>query len=328
MSEERQQSGSSPFALWGAAATVVGLASDLLRPLGNFALFLLILSVAATVTLLVLARRKPELKKSAGFAGIGVLVFGAVTLLQVLAPVDESGVKRGFIASTVTPVASAQSAVLDLPPPVRHSAESAAPPSQPVVTAPAAAAPLPVVAAAPAAPPEIWMPPETKEAADYSAALTVALSNADPGNRVRAARFALSNANEAFQTAAIEQLYRAPHVELRQAAITAIFQSRTARAQFPLLVEEGEGSDVDLANALQGASLYVSRVDEVTGGIVGSLAGSSLNGSITRSGINFSTSVTSRGAVTLSLQPTDDFALTGTLRTQDGKSARVRLPLM
>ena len=328
MSEERQQSGSSPFALWGAAATVVGLASDLLRPLGNFALILLILSVAASITLLVLARRKPELKKSAGFAGIGVLVFGAVTLLQVMAPVDESGVKRGFIASTVTPVASAQSAVLDLPPPVRRAAEPAAPQPQPVAAAPAATVAPPAAAPTPGAALGMWMPPETREPADFGNALQVALSDADAGNRVRAARFALGSEDVAFQAAAIERLYRAPQTELRPVAISAIFKSRTGRAQFPLLVVEAEDNDPDLVNALQGASLYVSRVDEVTGGIVGSLASQGLNGSITRSSINFSTAVHNRGAVTLTLQPGDDFSLTGVLRAQDGKTVRVQLPLM
>jgi hypothetical protein len=32
--------------------------------------------------------------------------------------------------------------------------------------------------------------------------------------------------------------------------------------------------------------------------------------------------------VTLSLQPTEEFALRGSLRTQDGKSAQVQIPLM
>ena len=322
--EQRQESGSTPFAMWGAAATVVGLASDLLRPLGNFALYLFILCGLAAIVLFVLSRSKPKLRKPTGFASIGALVFGMVTLLQAVAPADESGVKRGFIASTVTPVAAAQSAVLDLPPPLPRASSAAAPQAQPVVAAPVAAP----VQAAPVAPVEIWMPPATKEPADYSTALQVALSSADAGNRVRAARFALGSADAAFQSAAIEQLYRTPHVELRQTAIIAIFQSRTARAQFPVLVVEGEGSDPELSNALQGASLYVSRVDEVTGGVVGSLTGVSLNGSITRSGVNFSTAVQNRGAVTLTLQPTDDFALSGTLRTQDGKAVRVQMPLM
>ena len=328
--EQRQQSGSTPFAMWGAAATVVGLASDLLRPLGNFALYLLILCVAAAGALLVLARGKPAMKKYAGFAGIGVVVFGLVALLQAVTPVDESGVKRGFIASTVTPVGAAQSAVLDLPPPVRRDADVAVAQSQPVAATPAVSTPAaaPAPAPAPSASLQIWMPPATREAADYTSALEVALSNADAGNRVRAARFALGNADAAFQTAAMEQFYRSPHVELRQAAISAIFQSRTGRAQFPVLVVEGEGNDPELANALQGASLYVARVDEVTGGVMGSFAGSTLNGSITRSGISFSTTLPGRGSATLSLQPTDDFALAGTLRSQDGKSVRIQLPLM
>jgi hypothetical protein len=325
--EQRQQAGSTPFAMWGAAATVVGLASDLLRPLGNFALFLLVLCVVAAVALLAMSRRKPELRKFAGFAGIGAVVFGLVTLLQVMAPADESGVKRGFIASTVTPVAAAQSAVLDLPPPAPRAA-SAAPQVQPVAADPATQAPAPVAAAAPSAPVQIWMPPETKEPADYSSALEVAVSSADAGNRVRAARFALGSADATFQAAAIEQLYRSTHAELRQVAIIAIFQSRRGRSHLPLLVVEGEGSDPELVNALQGASLYVQNVDEVTGGVGGNFAGSTLNGSITRSGVNFSTAVQNRGAVTVSLQPTDDFALAGTLRTQDGKSVRVQMPLM
>lgn len=330
MSEEQEQkSGSTPFAMWGAAATVVGLASDLLRPLGNFALYLLILSVLAAIALLLAARRKPAVRKYAGFAGIGVVVFGLVTLLQIVTPVDDSGVKRGFIASTVTPVGAAQSAVLDLPPPAPRMSESPAP--QPIVSTPAASMPAATSAAALPAPStslQIWMPPATKEAADYSSALEVALSNADAGNRVRAARFALGSADAAFQSAAMEQFYRSPHVELRQAAISAIFQARAGRAQFPVLVVEGEGNDPELSNALQGASIYVSRVDEVTGGVSGTFAGHGLNGSVTRSGISFSTTLPERGSATLSLQPTDDFALAGTLRSQDGKSVRVQLPLM
>jgi hypothetical protein len=326
--EQRQQAGSTPFAMWGAAATVVGLASDLLRPLGNFALFLLVLCVAAAIALLVMSRRKPELKKSAGFAGIGVVVFGLVTLLQVLAPTDESGVKRGFIASTVTPVAAVQSALLDVPSPALRASSAPAPQAQPAAAAPVASVPVVAAAPGPTAPAQIWMPPATKEPADYSAALQVALADADAGNRVRAARFALGSTDTAFQAAAIEQLYRSPQAELRQAAITTIFQTRTGRAHIPLVVVEGEGSDPELSNALQGASLYVQRVDEVTGGVVGNFAGSTLNGSITRSGINFSTTLQNRGAVSLSLQPTADFSLAGTLRTQDGKSVRVQMPLM
>jgi hypothetical protein len=324
--EQREESGSTPFAMWGAAATVVGLASDLLRPLGNFALYLLILCVAAWIAMLVLSKAKPALKRPSRFAGIGAIVFGVVTALQLMAPADESGVKRGFIASTVTPVAAAQSAVLDLPPPAPRG--SSAPVPQPVAAAPAVAAPAPAAASAPSAPVEIWMPPLTKDQADYTAALQVALSNADPGNRVRAARFVLASTDAAFQAAAIEQLYRSPQVELRQAAITTIFQTRTGRAQIPLVVVDGEGSDAELSNALQGASLYVQRVDEVTGGVTGTFVGNTLNGSITRSGVNFSTMLANKGAVTVSLQPTDDFALAGTLRTQDGKSVRVQMPLM
>lgn len=327
--EHRQESGSTPFAMWGAAATVVGLASDLLRPLGNFALYLLILCAAAWIALLVLAKAKPALKRFSRFSGIGAIVFGVVTALQLMAPVDESGVKRGFLASTVTPVAAAQSAVLDLPPPALRGSGALAPQTQPIAAAPAVAAPAPAAAPAPSAPVEIWMPPATKDPADYSAALQRALSDADAGNRVRAARFALGSSDAAFQSAAIEQLYRSAHVELRQAAITTIFMSRRGRSQIPLVVVvDGEGSDPELSNALQGASLYVQNVDEVTGGVGGNFAGSALNGSITRSGVNFSTTLQNRGAVTLSLQPTDDFALAGTLRTQDGKSVRVQMPLM
>jgi hypothetical protein len=42
----------------------------------------------------------------------------------------------------------------------------------------------------------------------------------------------------------------------------------------------------------------------------------------------FSSSLSGRGAVTLSLQPAEDFSLQGTLRAQDGKSVQVQLPLM
>jgi hypothetical protein len=174
---------------------------------------------------------------------------------------------------------------------------------------------------------EAWLPPATKEPADFDAALQAALTNADAGNRVRAARFALSNSDAAFQSAAIERLYRAPQVELRQVAIAAIFQARVGRAQFPLLVREGEKNDVELANQMQGASLYVARVDEVTGGVYGSLGGVTANGSVTRSAVTFSSSISGHGAVTLSLQPAD-FSLQGTLRTQDGKSVLIQLPLM
>jgi hypothetical protein len=330
MSEEHsQQSTSTPFAMWGAAATVVGLASDLLRPLGNFALYLFILCVLGAVALLVMARRKPKMKRAAGFAGIGALVFGLVTLLQAMAPTDESGVKRGIIASTVAPVAAAQSAVLDLPPPTpRVSSATTTRAAPPVADAPVIAAPPPAAAPASSTANDIWMPPETKEPADYNAALTVALSSPDAGNRVRAARFALSAPDAAFQAAAIERLYRAPQAELRQAAIANIFHSRSGRAQFPVLVVDAEGNDPELSNLLQGASLYVARVDEVTGGVVGTFAGAGMNGSITRSSVSFSSFVQSRIAVTLSLQPTEEFSLAGSLRTQDGKTVSIQMPLM
>jgi hypothetical protein len=326
MEARQEQSESSPFALWGAAATVVGLASDLLRPLGNFALFLLVLCVGATLTLYLLSRRRPQLKRSVIFAAIGAAVFGMVSILQALAPSDDTGVARGFIASTVTPVAAVQSAVLNVPPPAARAAVSVAPPTKPEV-APAPAVPKPAVPSS--VPVGVWVPPATKEGADFDSALQVATADADAGNRVRAARFALGSPDPAFQSAVIERLYRAPYPELRQTAITAIFQARTGRAQFPLTVVDAEGNDPELANQLQGASLYVTRVDEVTGGVSGILAGNNpLSGSVTRTGITFSSTLAGRGAVTLLLQPTDDFSLKGSLRTQEGKTVQVQLPLM
>jgi hypothetical protein len=313
-------------AMWGAAATVVGLASDLLRPLGNFALYLLIFCGGATIALFVLSLRKAELKTSMRFAAIGTVVFGVVWLLQVAAPTDESGVKRGFIASAVAPVAAAQSAVLNVPPPVPRVAAPVASQAAP------AAAPASTVEVKPEVPPaapvDVWMPPETKEPADFNNALQVATSNPDAGNRVRAARFALSSPDAAFQSAVIERLYRAPYSELRQTAIAGIFLARAGRATFPLLVVDAEGNDPALVNQLQGASLYVTRVDEVTGGVAGVFVNAGVNGSVTRTGITFSSTLADHGAVTLSLQPTDDFSLKGTLRTQDGKVAQIQMPLM
>ncbi len=105
--------------LWSGVATMFGLASDFARPIGPIALYLFILFLLVCVGSFVASRRMPAFREWGGRAAkyslVGAIVFGIVVALQVSTKdADQPDVDRGFLASVVPPVASVQSAVLDV----------------------------------------------------------------------------------------------------------------------------------------------------------------------------------------------------------------------
>ena len=88
-----------------------------IRPVGPFALYLLILFVLICIGGFIVSRTVPAAKKTgisiAKYTLVGAVIFGLVVALQAMTKDEDSpDVDRGFLASVVPPVASVQSAVL------------------------------------------------------------------------------------------------------------------------------------------------------------------------------------------------------------------------
>ncbi len=102
------------YAAWSVAATLVGLAGDLLQPLGPIALILLFVCGVATIGAWVLSLAPGlggAMRTASVFFLIGTAVFGAIVALQFAAP-DGAGQQRGFVAATAPAVAELQTRIL------------------------------------------------------------------------------------------------------------------------------------------------------------------------------------------------------------------------
>src|SRR5688572_19760153 len=221
MAEEGKKSERDAFAWWSLIAGVLATASDLLTPLGPFALWLLAAFGAAAVLLFLVSLLPLGFKRGAGrlagFAAVGAVVFGVVVGLQ-FATRDAEAPDKGFIATIAPPVAQIQSEVLQKPAP--QQAEQVQQPAT-VVIQPPVPAPAPVQAPAPT--------PD-------SIALETALSSQNPAARVAAARTALASQDASVRAAAIERLYATGDAALRQQVVLAIFAARQGGPSFPIVV--------------------------------------------------------------------------------------------
>ncbi len=300
---KQQSPHAAAFGIWAGAATLIGLATDFLRPLGPYALYALVGFAVAAIPLLLLSLVFRAVRGIGVFALIGAVVFGGVVALQSLAP-HEQGAERGFLASVAPPLAAVQTAVLRVPP-----KPETRPPDMQEPTPEQASAPTPL--------------PFNPDTAAFETALNLAFSAADPSERLRNAKLAVSSTDAAFTTAAINRLYRSTDPALRQAAIVAIFTARIGGSDIPIATIAATENNAALVNALQGAVLDVSSVDPVTGAIGGELLGYYFNGTIARSTI-----IINRSGMTISVHAEDDFVLRGTAQSSSGGTARVEIPLM
>jgi len=193
---KRSRLGALP--LWGGVATVFGLASDFARPIGPFALYLLILFAVACIASFAMSRTVPAARHAgsdiAKYTLVGVLIFTVVVALQVMTKDEaEPDVDRGFLASVVPPVASAQEAVLTV---------------------------------------------EAGPVDEFDAALRQALRAKDDLEKRTAARLALSSVEAEFRQTAIERLYRSKDPTLRRQAVLAIFAARGRNGVPVVVVED------------------------------------------------------------------------------------------
>jgi hypothetical protein len=106
------------MSFWGTATLVMGIASDLAKPVADlapvlFVLCLLAAGAAAWATFI----KKPPLpmaRTALGALGIGVCVFGFFLIARTVATPEGLGEERGFIAAVAPPAAAVQTAVLPL----------------------------------------------------------------------------------------------------------------------------------------------------------------------------------------------------------------------
>lgn len=102
---------------WNTATFVTAGASDLVKPVADFALYFFIAFALATAVAFYLTFiRKPHvayMRTFLGTLGLGTAIFGFLLLARFATPEGE-GQQRGVIASFVPPVASVQTAVLPL----------------------------------------------------------------------------------------------------------------------------------------------------------------------------------------------------------------------
>lgn len=157
-----------------------------IRPVGPFALYLLILFVLICIGGFIVSRTVPAAKKTgisiAKYTLVGAVIFGLVVALQAMTKDEDSpDVDRGFLASVVPPVASVQSAVLTV---------------------------------------------EADPADEFEAALRHALKSKDDIEKRTSARLSLKSEDSAFRQTAIEKLYLSKDPTLRRQAVLAIFAAR------------------------------------------------------------------------------------------------------
>jgi hypothetical protein len=107
------------MSFWNTATFITAGASDLVKPVADFAVFFLIAFAIGTAGAAYLTFvRKPPLpfaRTFLGTLGLGTAVFGFLVLARFATP-EGIGQERGVIAAFVPPVAAAQTAVLPLSP--------------------------------------------------------------------------------------------------------------------------------------------------------------------------------------------------------------------
>lgn len=239
--------------LWSGIATVVGLASDFARPIGPFALYLLILFALVCLGAFALSRFVPAAKARslsiAKYALVGSVVFGLVVALQVATKDDaEPDVDRGFLASVAPPLASVQEAVL---------------------------------------------PVESEPADEFEAAMRSALKTKDETERRTQARKALSSEDAAFRQTAVEKFYLSKDPVLRRQAVIGIFVARHRTTLPLVVMEaEGNDPDLARELIGKGLYIYStdSEVGSVTAQMLnsranGTIALTGINFSVGNSGV-------------------------------------------
>lgn len=172
--------------LWSGVATMIGLASDFMRPIGPFALIIFVIFLLATLGLLFGGRaakgKMPWASQYARYSLVGAVVFGLVVVLQMATSTTEAGEpERGFVASVVPPLAGVQAAVLDV---------------------------------------------EAAPADEFEAAMRSALKEKDETERRSLARKALTSEDAGFRQTATEKFYLDGDPVLRRQAVIGIFASR------------------------------------------------------------------------------------------------------
>jgi hypothetical protein len=107
------------MSFWNTATFITAGASDLVKPVADFAIFFLIgFALATGVAVYLTYIRQPHVmyaKTLLGTLGLGTAVFGFLVLGRLATP-EGVGQERGIIASFVPPVAAVQTAMLPLSP--------------------------------------------------------------------------------------------------------------------------------------------------------------------------------------------------------------------
>jgi hypothetical protein len=306
------------IAAWITCALFVGLAADLIQPAGNFVLFLAGVFVAVAIITALLSFLPPiksMMRAAAGCALVSVIVFGGFAVLQRYVAPQPAGEKRGFVAALVPPAIDLQRVLL---------AEAA---KREEILKDVATPEAQVAAAPPPPPPGPTLTPSQQALYD----LNVALASADPAQRLNAGVEALKSADPAILTPAIDTLYRSKDPALRQLAVAKIISQRKG-ARVPILAVAAAPETQAFANALQGSGLSIKTVNAATGAFEGGLCGAGdMAGNVSRLGVTFSGECRLGDATTkvlVTLQPTDDFRLSGEARNDQGQTVRVDLPLL
>jgi hypothetical protein len=300
------------IAAWITCALFVGLAADLIQPAGNFVLFLAGVFVVVAIVTALMSFLPPLkwMRAAAGCALVSVIVFGVFAVLQRYVAPQPAGERRGFIAALVPPAVDLQRVLLAEAAKREEIMKDVAGPQ----AAPAAAPP----------------PPELSKAQKALYDLNVALAAADPAQRLRAGVEALAATDPAILTPAIDTLYRSKDPALRQLAIAKVISQRKGGA-FPLLAIAPTPDTQAFANALQGSSLSIRTVNGNSGAFEGTFCGAQTDGSVSRMGVTFASACRvgeTTTKVIVTLQPTDDFRLTGQARNDQGQVVNVDLPLL
>jgi len=239
--------------LWSGIATIFGLASDFARPIGPFALYLLILFALVCAAAFAASRYLPAQRvralSIAKYALVGSIVFGLVVALQVMTKdAGEPDVDRGFLASVAPPLAGVQDAVLSV---------------------------------------------EAEPADEFEAAMRRALKEKDETERRTLARTALTSDDAAFRQTAIEKFYLSGDPVLRRQAVIGIFAARRANTLPIVVIEaEGNDPDLAKRLIGKGLYLYSTdtEVGAVSASLLsartsGTIALTGINLSVGNSGV-------------------------------------------
>jgi len=214
-----KSAGLGALPLWSGIATVVGLASDFARPIGPFALYLLVLFALVCAGAFALSRFVPASREMgrniAKYSLVGAVVFGLVVVLQVATKDNtEPDVDRGFLASVAPPLASVQEAVL---------------------------------------------PVEAAPADEFEAAMRGALRSKDDTEKRALARKALASEDAAFRQTAIEKFYVSKDPGLRRQAVIAAFVARYRDTLPVIVLEDqGNDPDLARSLIGKGLFLYAT----------------------------------------------------------------------